>query len=55
MDHRVFTFVAGLCLGSSVLFGLAPALHISRTNTNDVLKAHARSTGTGVRVRRWTT
>jgi predicted permease len=55
MDHRVFAFVAALCLGSSILFGLAPALHISRTNTNDVLKEHARSAGAGVRIRRWTT
>jgi predicted permease len=55
MDHRVFAFVAALCLGSSILFGLAPALHISKTNTNDVLKEHARGAGAGVRVRRWTT
>ena len=30
MDRRVFAFVAAVCLGSSMLFGLAPALHISK-------------------------
>jgi putative ABC transport system permease protein len=55
MDHTVFAFVAASCLGSSVLFGLAPALHISSTNVNDVLKETARSAAAGLRVRRWTT
>jgi putative ABC transport system permease protein len=54
MDRRVFAFVAALCLGSSMLFGLAPALHISKTNLNDVLKDGGRSAAGGVRVRRWT-
>jgi len=54
MDRTVFAFVAATCLGSSVLFGLAPALHISRTNVNDVLKESARTAGAGLRVRRWT-
>jgi putative ABC transport system permease protein len=54
MDRRVFAFVAALCLGSSVVFGLAPALHISKTNLNDVLKDAGRSAAGGVRVRRWT-
>ena len=55
MDHTVFTFVAALCLGSSILFGLAPALHVSGTNVNDVLKENARTAVAGTRVRRWTT
>ena len=54
MDGPVFTFVAALCLGSSILFGLAPALHISKTNVNDVLKESGRSAAGSVRAGRWT-
>ncbi|OLD13603.1 MAG: hypothetical protein AUJ01_14945, partial [Acidobacteria bacterium 13_1_40CM_3_65_5] len=54
MDRIVFAFVAALCLGSSILFGLAPALHISKTNVNDVLKDGGRNAAGGPRVRRWT-
>jgi putative ABC transport system permease protein len=54
MDWRVFGFVAALCLGSSVVFGLAPALHISRTDVNGVLKEAARSATGSRRARRWT-
>jgi predicted permease len=53
MDWRVFRFVAALCLGSSIVFGLAPALHLSKTDVNDVLKDSGRSAG-GARARRWT-
>jgi putative ABC transport system permease protein len=49
----VFGFVAALCLGSSIVFGLAPALHLSKTDVNDVLKDSGRSAG-GARARRWT-
>jgi predicted permease len=52
-DARVYTFLASLCLGSSLVFGLAPALHISRTN-NDVLKDGGRTATGGVHTRRWT-
>src|SRR3989475_5399836 len=54
MDRIVFAFVAALCLGSSILFGLAPALHISKTNVNDVLKDGGRNAAGGPRVRRGT-
>jgi predicted permease len=54
MDIRTFAFLAALCLGTAMLFGLAPSLFISRTNPNEALK-HARRTGTGgVRLQRWT-
>jgi predicted permease len=53
MDWRVFAFVAALCLGSSIVFGLAPALHVSNTDVNDVLKDGGRTAGS-VRARRWT-
>ncbi len=54
MDWTVFGFVAALCLGTTVVFGLVPALHISTANVNDVLKDTARSTTRGVQARRWT-
>jgi putative ABC transport system permease protein len=53
MDVRVFTFVAAVCLGSSLLFGLAPALHVSKTDVNSVLKDGSRSTAGARRVRLW--
>lgn len=52
-DGRVFAFVAAMCLGSSILFGLAPALHLSRVETNDLLKDGAGG-ATGARAGRWT-
>jgi putative ABC transport system permease protein len=36
-----------------VLFGLAPALHVSKTDVNDVLKEGGRGGTAGIRARRW--
>ena len=55
MDGSVFAFFAAVCLATSVVFGLAPALHISRTDINEVLKeSGGRSGSGGLRARRWT-
>ena len=55
MDGSVFAFFAAICLATGVVFGLAPALHISRTDINEVLKEAGGRSGTGgVRARRWT-
>jgi putative ABC transport system permease protein len=54
MDGMVFAYLAAICLGTGVLFGLAPALHISKTDVNEVLKEGGRSGTAGVRARRWT-
>jgi putative ABC transport system permease protein len=54
LDARVFTFFTIACLATGIIFGLAPALHISRTNLNDVLKEGGRTGSSGSRARRWT-
>jgi putative ABC transport system permease protein len=54
MDARVFAFFAVVCVATGILFGLAPALHISKTNVNDIMKEGGRSGSGGVRARRWT-
>ncbi|HVH27941.1 MAG TPA: ABC transporter permease [Vicinamibacterales bacterium] len=54
MDASVFVFFAIVCVGTGILFGLAPAIHVSKTNVNDILKEGGRSGSGGVRARRWT-
>jgi putative ABC transport system permease protein len=55
MDGRVFAFLAAICLGTGIIFGLAPALHVAKTDVNEVLKEGGRSGSAGIRVRRWST
>jgi putative ABC transport system permease protein len=55
LDGRVFAYLALISLGTAIAFGLAPALHVSKTDVNEVLKEGGRSGSAGVRVRRWTT
>ena len=43
-------FFALVCLGTGIIFGLAPALHVSKTDVNEVLKEGGRS-GTRRRAR----
>ena len=54
MDWLVFAYLAAICLGTGVIFGLAPALHVSKTDVNEILKEGGRSGSAGTRVRRWT-
>lgn len=54
MDGRVFAFLATICLGTAVLFGLAPALHTSKATVTDALRDGGRSGSSGLRTRRWT-
>jgi predicted permease len=54
LDGVVFLFFAAVCLATGVAFGLAPALHVSKTSLNEVLKEGGRSGSSGVRARRWT-
>jgi putative ABC transport system permease protein len=54
IDYTVVGFLAGICVLTGVLFGLAPALHVSRTNVHGVLKEGGRGNAGGGRVR-WLT
>ena len=51
MDYTVFAFLAAVCVLTGVLFGLAPALQVTRTNVNDVLKEGGRGNAGGRRAR----
>jgi predicted permease len=53
MDWRTLSFFVAICLATEIIFGLAPALHVSRTNVFETLKEGGRSAAGGVRVRRW--
>ena len=54
IDYTVIGFLIGVCVLTGVLFGIAPALHVTRTNVHGVLKEGGRgNAGTG-RVR-WLT
>jgi predicted permease len=54
MDYTVFGFLAAVCAVTGILFGLAPALQVSRTNVNEILKEGGRGNAGGVRAR-WMT
>ena len=47
MDWKVLLFTAGAALLCGILFGLAPALRISKPNLQDTLKEGARGAGGG--------
>jgi predicted permease len=54
IDPVVIAFFAGVCIATGVLFGLAPALHVSSTDVNEVMKESGGRSGTGGRrTRRW--
>jgi predicted permease len=53
MDATVFAFLGSVCVVTGVLFGLAPALHVSRANMTELLKEGGRSGGIGIRLRRF--
>ena len=51
IDWVVIGFLAAICVVTGILFGLAPALQVSRTNVNEILKEGGRSNSGGRRVR----
>jgi putative ABC transport system permease protein len=52
LDWRVLAFTFGVALFTGVVFGLFPALHISRLDVNSVLKETSGRSGTGLRQNR---
>ena len=52
-DGRVFGFVATICVGTAIVFGLAPAWKLSRPGTAERLRDAARTTSGDPRSRRW--
>ena len=54
MDGTIVAFLAAVCLGTGLAFGMAPALHVSRSNVNEALKEGGRSATGGLQTRRWT-
>src|SRR5207249_10236165 len=51
MDYTVFGYLAGLCVFTGILFGLAPALHISKLDVNETLKEGGRGSSAGSRIK----
>ena len=51
-DMTVFGYLAAVCIGTTIVFGLLPALHTSRTSIVELLNDAARG-ATGRRGRRW--
>ena len=52
MDVTVFGYMAAVCLVTGVIFGMAPALQVSKTNVNEILKEGGRNSAGGARSRR---
>ena len=51
MDFTVFAYTAGICVVTGILFGLAPALQLSKVDLNATLKDGGRGSSGGSRAR----
>jgi len=51
MDATVFAFLLAICFATGIIFGLMPALQVSRTNLNEILKESGRGNAGGRRAR----
>ncbi len=51
MDFTVFGYLAAICLATGILFGLAPALQLSRVDLSSTLKEGGRGASGGARTR----
>jgi putative ABC transport system permease protein len=54
LDLAVFGYFAVVCLTTGIVFGLAPALQVSKTNLNELMKEGGRGQSGGARAR-WLT
>jgi putative ABC transport system permease protein len=55
LDLRAFALLCAMCLGTVLVFGLAPAVHVAHTDVNDVIKSGGHGASGAARGRRWTT
>lgn len=55
LNARAFVAMAAMCGVTVLIFGVAPALHLARTDVNGILNAGGRSSTGNIRARRWTT
>jgi putative ABC transport system permease protein len=55
VDYTVYGYVAAICVLTGVLFGIAPALHVSSGNHNDALKEGGRGSAGNRSLRRFST
>ncbi len=55
LNVRAFVVMAAMCVITVVTFGLAPALHVARTDVIGVLNVGGRGGSGSIRARRWTT
>jgi predicted permease len=51
MDATVFAYLVGVCFATGIIFGIVPALQVSKTNLNDILKESGRGNAGGRRAR----
>ena len=51
MDTTVFAFLVAVCFATGILFGIVPALQVSKTNLNEILKESGRGNAGGRRAR----
>lgn len=52
MDATVFAFLVAVCFATGIIFGIVPALQVSKTNLNEILKESGRGNA-GARRARW--
>ena len=55
MDGRALTVLLGVSVATVFVFGLAPAIHVSKTDAGAAMKDGRRTGSAGLRARRWTT
>jgi putative ABC transport system permease protein len=51
MDATVFAYLVAVCFATGIIFGIVPALQVSKTNLNDILKESGRGNAGGRRAR----
>ena len=53
LEYHVVIYVAVVCIATALVFGLAPALQITKKDNGNTLKENARSFAGSRRMRRW--